>query len=340
MRFTFISSAVALVASTLLLNGAEAQQLCNGYADLCAKTYDQVAYATTHNAYAYTPPGALAANQDNDIPTQLKDGIRAFMLDAYTPPSGATNDIELCHSYCSLLDAGPLSTVLGQFKTFMDQNPNEVITIFWENAGNLTPARFQTVYQAAGMTPYLYTQSTGNTTWPTLASMIASKKRLLNFVDSGADASVPWLMEEYDFIFETPWQITKGSEYPCTIDRPKDQERGMYVMNHFISGQMTLGNQTIDIPQSSIAAQTNGADLASHANKCTQTFNKIPNFVAVDFYEQGAILQTVAQLNGVTWNGQAATPAAGTKSSAAAGTIAGASSVVASLAAAAAVFAL
>ena len=42
------------------------------------------------------------------------------------------------------------------------------------------------------MTPYLYTQPAGSTTWPTLASMISSKKRLLNFVDSGADASVPW----------------------------------------------------------------------------------------------------------------------------------------------------
>lgn len=100
MKFTFISSAVALVASTLLLNGAEAQQLCNGYAELCTKTYDQVAYATAHNAFAYTPPGALAANQNNDIPTQLKDGIRAFMLDAYNLPSGATNDIELCHTSC------------------------------------------------------------------------------------------------------------------------------------------------------------------------------------------------------------------------------------------------
>jgi hypothetical protein len=101
MRFTFISSAIALVASThLLLQGVSAQQLCNGYQELCAKTFDQVAYATTHNAYAYTPPGALAVNQNNNITTQLKDGIRAFMLDAYNVPSGATNDIELCHSAC------------------------------------------------------------------------------------------------------------------------------------------------------------------------------------------------------------------------------------------------
>ncbi|KAG0284865.1 hypothetical protein BGZ96_010801 [Linnemannia gamsii] len=337
MRSAFISSAIALVASTLLLRGADAQQqLCNGYAELCAKTYDQVSYATTHNAYAYTPRGALAANQNNDIPTQLKDGIRAFMLDAYNLPSGGTNDIELCHSYCSLLDAGPLSAVLGQIKTFMDQNPNEVISIFWENAANLAPARFQTVYQAAGMTPYLYTQTAGSTTWPTLASMISSKKRLLNFVDSGADASVPWLMAEYDFIFETPWQITKGSEYPCTVDRPKGEERGMYVMNHFISGQVTVGDQTFDVPQSGIVAQTNGQDLASHANKCTQTFNKIPNFVAVDYYEQGSLLQTVAQLNGVNWNGKLPTAAPTSNKNTAVGKIGGASSTVVTFAAAAA----
>ncbi|KAF9912773.1 hypothetical protein EC991_008635 [Linnemannia zychae] len=301
MRFTFISSAITLVASThLFLQGVSAQQLCNGYQELCAKTYDQVAYATTHNAFAYTPPGALAANQNNNITTQLKDGIRAFMLDAYNVPSGATNDIELCHSGCGLLDAGPLS---------------KVISIFWENAANLAPARFQTVYQAAGLSDYLYTQQAG-APWETLSSMIASKKRLLNYIDSGADASVPWLMAEYDFIFETPYAITKGQEYPCTIDRPKDQERGMYVMNHFISGPVTVGGQTFDLPQSGAAAQTNGPDLAAHANKCTSTFNKIPNFIAVDYYEQGSLLSTVAQLNGVKWNGKAATPAGGSQNGA------------------------
>ncbi|KAF9921015.1 hypothetical protein FBU30_008986 [Linnemannia zychae] len=320
MRFTFISSAVALVASTMLLSGADAQgQLCNGYAELCAKPYNEVSYPTTHNAYAYTPPGALAANQDNDIPTQLKDGIRAFMLDAYNVPSGGTDDIELCHSSCNLLDAGPLSKVLGQIKTFMDKNPNEVITIFWENAGKLAPARFQTVYQAAGLNDYLYTQPAGSTTFPTLGEMIASKKRLLNFVDDGADASVPWLMSEYDFIFETPWQIAKGAEWPCTVDRPKGQERGMYVLNHFVSGLLTIGSETYDVPQSGLAPQTNGPDLATHANKCTQTFNKLPSFVAVDFYQQGSLLSIVAQLNGVEWNGKAPTPAAGTNKNAAAG---------------------
>jgi len=43
----------------------------------------------------------------------------------------------------TLLDGGPLSATFSQLKAFMDANPNEVITILWENAQNLTPAHFQ-----------------------------------------------------------------------------------------------------------------------------------------------------------------------------------------------------
>lgn len=103
MRTSFLAAISLLASSSMVLAQT---QLCNGYAALCAKPYSEVSYATTHNAYAYTPPGALAANQVNDIPTQLKDGIRAFMLDAYKLPSGATNDIELCHTSCTFSNGG------------------------------------------------------------------------------------------------------------------------------------------------------------------------------------------------------------------------------------------
>ncbi|KAG0224231.1 hypothetical protein BGW41_005178 [Actinomortierella wolfii] len=298
---------------------AQAQaQACNGYPELCSKPYNQVTYATTHNAYAFYPPGALAANQDNDIPTQLKDGIRAFMLDAY---AGTTsNEIQLCHGSCQLLNGGPLSKTLGQFKTFLDANPNEVITIFWENAGSLPPSQFQAVYQAAGLSDYLYTQEAGNTNWPTLGEMISSGKRIVNFIDDGYSASVPWLMNEYSFMFETPWLILRGNPYPCTIDRPKGgQKQSMYVLNHFVSGQVNpSGSSSINIPQRGAAAQTNGGELVDHVNECTSTFGQNPTFVAVDFYQQGSLLQTVAQLNGVQYNGKGPTQPKGTPGSTAA----------------------
>ncbi|KAF9581049.1 hypothetical protein BGW38_002070 [Lunasporangiospora selenospora] len=307
--FAILSAATALLVSTLV-STAEAQQACNGYAELCSKPYSEVAYATTHNAYANRPVGALAANQNNEIPTQLKDGIRALMLDAYNPPAGKNttnpNDIELCHSSCDVLDGGPLSTTLTQIKSFLDSNPNEVVTIFWENAATLPASRFQSVYAAAGLTNYLYTQTAGSTSWPTLAQMISSGKRLVNFIDAGADASVPWLMNEYSFVFETPYSILRGNPYPCTIDRPKDQRQQMYVLNHFVSAAAG-SDKSLLIPQSGAAAETNGQQLVDHVNNCQSTFNQRPSFIAVDFYEKGSLLQTVAQANGVQWNGKAAT---------------------------------
>lgn len=110
-------------------------------------------------------------------------------------------------------------------------------------------------------------------------------------------------MAEYDFIFETPFSIPTGGPYPCTVDRPKNQRKSMYVLNHFVSGSLTLDGQVVDIPQSGAALQTNGPALVSHVNNCTSIFSQIPSFVAVDFYEKGSVMQTVAQVNGVTFNG-------------------------------------
>ncbi|CAO3571808.1 unnamed protein product [Mortierella alpina] len=296
MRPAFaLSAATALLVSSLV-HSSHAQQVCNGYAELCAKSYDKVAFATTHNAFA-SSAGALGANQNNDIPIQLKDGIRAFMLDSYSPGTGNTGEIQLCHTACTLLDGGTLSKTLGQIKVFLENNPNEVITIFFENAGNLG-------ITISGMDKYSHTQPTASGTWPTLGEMIATGKRLVSFIDSGADANVPWLMSEYDYIFETPYSIPRDTPYPCTIDRPKDQRRQLYVLNHFVSGTLNLNGQAIDVPQPGLANVTNAIDLTNHINSCQTTFSQIPNFIAVDFYEQGSILQATAAVNGVAWNGK------------------------------------
>ncbi|KAF9570414.1 hypothetical protein EC968_001813 [Mortierella alpina] len=248
--------------------------------------------------------GTLGANQNNDISIQLKDGIRALMLDTYSPSTGNTGEIQLCHTACTLLDGGTLSKALGQIKTFLENNPDEVITIFFENAGNLAASQFQTVFTAVGMDKYSYTQPVALGDWPTLGEMIATGKRLVSFVDSGVDVNVPWLMSEYDYIFETPYSIVRDTPYPCTIDRPKDQRRQLYVLNHFVSGSIFLNGQDIDIPEPSLANVTNTIDLTNHINSCQAAFLQIPNFIAVDFYEQGNLLQATAAVNGVAWNGK------------------------------------
>ncbi len=57
---------------------------CNGYAQLCDRRIDQVAFAGVHNAMsAADSPGWLIANQAHGIARQLDDGIRAFKISTH-----------------------------------------------------------------------------------------------------------------------------------------------------------------------------------------------------------------------------------------------------------------
>jgi hypothetical protein len=57
---------------------------CNGSEELCGRRLDEITFAGTHNAMsAVTNPDYLFGQQDAAFPEQLRDGIRAFQIDAY-----------------------------------------------------------------------------------------------------------------------------------------------------------------------------------------------------------------------------------------------------------------
>ncbi|CAG8680225.1 11870_t:CDS:2, partial [Racocetra fulgida] len=293
---------------------------CNGYAELCSRSYSQVAFAATHNSYAYG--GVGAATQNYDIPTQLKDGIRVFLLDGHNSTKGS--DIELCHTLCNLLDTGTAANTLKNITSFLQKNPNEVITIFWENYDNIDPLRYKAEYDKANLTQYCFTQPVGET-WPSLSEIIQSGKRVINFIDKNANINtVPWLMPEYSYVFETPFENTNPNAWQCTVDRPKNQPQQLYLVNHFLYAAVLNG---VELPLPNNASSTNSDNLAKHVQNCTRVFDgKIPNFVAVDFYDQGQnnvnVLSVVADLNKVTYkpqtlgNGTTINPSGNKKSSA------------------------
>jgi hypothetical protein len=183
---------IITISITLLASIVNSQKACNGYAELCDKSYSNVAYATTHNSYAFEKN--IAANQNYDIPTQLDDGVRGFMLDALYPQNN-TNEVHLCHGSCDILDAGKATDILSQFVTWLGNNPNEVITILWENTGKVpvTAATFNQIYTQTGLSKLAHFQESADAEWPTLGKMIDSGKRVVNFIGNGADPkTVPW----------------------------------------------------------------------------------------------------------------------------------------------------
>jgi hypothetical protein len=174
----------------VLATMAVAQQACNGDPTLCSMPYNQVSYLTTHNSYAYT--SNVGQNQHYNIRTQLNDGVRGLKLSALK--SQNYTGVELCHSSCGLLDAGTAHDTLNIIADWLKNNPNEVVTIMWNNGGNFQATDLQAEYQqASGINDYLFVQPQSNWTWPTLSDMISSGKRLVSFMDVGADQNnVSW----------------------------------------------------------------------------------------------------------------------------------------------------
>ncbi|KAG0174422.1 hypothetical protein DFQ28_007693 [Apophysomyces sp. BC1034] len=296
----------ALLAYSVSAVAAQ-QSSCNGYPELCSKPYNSLTYVLTHNSYGFTEnPGA---NQMCSINTQLSDGVRGLKLSAVKPSNGTSTGadaIRLCHTDCRILDAGPAKDTLTSVAAWLKSNPNEVLTIMWNNMGKFTAADFQAAYEASGILDYTYTQTEGNLKWPTLQEMISSGKRVVNFLDSGADqASVPWLMSEFNYVFETPYNNMNESSFSCVIDRPADPAQPanmMYVMNHFLYKSVgSLGGIVVEVPQKDTANVTNANSLLNQAQTCSTTFGRAPNFLEVDFYNKGNTLQIAAQLNNVAY---------------------------------------
>ncbi len=86
---------------------------CNGAMHLCGRRFDQVAYATTHNAMSNDDVRWILPNQHHGISRQLAEGIRGLMLDTHYESGQAM----LCHAECGA-GAKPLAEGLAEIRPF------------------------------------------------------------------------------------------------------------------------------------------------------------------------------------------------------------------------------
>ena len=74
-----------------------------------------------------------------------------------------------------------------------------VLSLLIVNINNLSPSAFDTVFRAAQLDTISFEPTTSvveAVNWPTLGSMIDSGKRLVTFLDNGANtAVVPYLLD-------------------------------------------------------------------------------------------------------------------------------------------------
>ncbi|KAG6832540.1 hypothetical protein H0H92_000169 [Tricholoma furcatifolium] len=332
----FPRTSLTQVVTILLCSAAAVQGMaptrrtatvCNGYAELCDKSYGEIAYVGTHDSYAIqTGSYNFAVNQDQNITTQLNDGVRMLQVQAHLQ----NNVLELCHTSCSLYDGGSLQTYLTTVKKWLDANPNEVVSLLIVNIDNAPVSTYGTVYAAAGVDTYSYAPASSPiqaSAWPTLGSMIDSGTRLVTFLDNQANlSSVPYILDEFTNVWETAYDVTNATLFDCAVNRTQgDTTTQMYLINHFLD-QLVLGEPVPDISEANVTnAATGAGSLGAQVDTCTSVNGRAPNFLLVDFYEYGggSVFEVAASINGVTYapTTPIATPLPATASSTATGSV-------------------
>lgn len=277
--------------------------VCNGFAQLCSQGYGNVTYVGAHDSYAIGSTSQLGANQDQSVTQQLEDGIRMLQMQAHVQ----NGQIYLCHTSCTIYNGGPLQTYLTTVKSWLASNPNEVVTLLIVNSENLPASQYDTVFKAVGLDAVSYVPTTTPvqaSSWPTLGSMIDSGKRLVTFLDNGADPTVPYLLDEFTNIWETAFDVTNPT-FDCNVNRTKgNTNTQMYLINHFLDTTL-LGQLVPNAPQLNVTnAATGAGSLGAQVATCVAQNTRPPNFMLVDYYEFGAgsVFQVAASLNGVAYN--------------------------------------
>ncbi|KAJ5216952.1 hypothetical protein N7468_009960 [Penicillium chermesinum] len=287
---------------------------CNNSPDLCNKSYGEITHLGAHDSPFVrdsSTDNSLAGDQYYDTPTQLDAGVR--LVTAQVHKSGS--DWRLCHSECSLLDAGLLSDWLADIKTWLDKNPNEVVTTLLVNSDGASASDLNAQFETANLTSYAYKPKSTSSSWPTLQTMIDDGTRLVVFVaDITPSTEYPYLLSEWDYIWENNYDVSSPSNFTCEPSRPSDLAGSLSTalsstklpfMNHFLYSD-DLALLDISYPNSSYADTTNApsggvGNLGSTATKCKKAYNgRQPTFILVDFFNRGPAIETVDNLNNVT----------------------------------------
>ncbi|KAM3464561.1 hypothetical protein MY5147_000461 [Beauveria neobassiana] len=292
-------------------------QPCNNYVEFCTRKYSNISFVAAHNS-PFVRPGNSGSNQALPVKVQLNDGIRLVQAQMQWPTNGT--EPHFCHTSCDLLDAGPIDEWLTDVREWVDDHPYDVVTILLGNGNYSDASLYKPYIEKSGIQKYAYTPPLlpmKLNDWPTLEELIIRGKRVIMFLDYNANhTAVPWLLDEFSQIWETPFDPTDRA-FPCTVQRPpdlkpEDAKDRMYLMNHNLNAEFNVFDIQLLVPAVSLLNQTNAADgdgsLGMAANNCRTDWGRAPNFLNVDYYNygsdtfNGSVFLAAARLNNVTYN--------------------------------------
>ncbi|KAF8889428.1 PLC-like phosphodiesterase [Gymnopilus junonius] len=291
---------------------AKRAQLCNGHAELCDRKYGNVTFLGSHDSFAFSGnPFALARTQEVKVLTQLSDGVRMLQAQSHMNNGklhfatevriqcfvpclcGLTMTLLFLFSFgiiaCGLFDGGSVEDYLTK---------NQSVSKVWKP-----------IFDKTGLTQmaYIPTQPVmSRDDWPTLGEMISSGKRVVIFLDKGAETrtepAVEFILPQFQMVWEDVYDPT-NSAFPCKVDRtagPLAPSQQLSLINHNLNANIFPIGRGILIPDRLNSPKTNSINsILLHASHCAPYVqDRNPNFVMLDYVNVGQGLEAVNRLNG------------------------------------------
>ncbi len=286
--------------------GAGNRVPCNAWPDLCDRRYDEVVYATTHAAMANASPPWDYPAQRSSLHRQLQDGIRALMLEVHE----RDGELVLCLGDCAE-GRVPFASALGEVARFLAENPREVVTLLVDNRAPTDT--LAAALDAANLGDSLHFQAS-HAPWPTLGAMIDEGRRLVVFAFE-AVGGPEGLLSFGEFFTSTRDDFATAEALDCELPSGS-AGKPLLLVNHFVS-ELSSGTSTTGTGGESGGGGTGGSASASvrralpdiaamlnanpflirHLRGCVAMNARKPTFVAVDFYDVGALLPATQELN-------------------------------------------
>lgn len=301
---------------------------CNGLRAMCERRLDQVVFAATHNSYAAAEePGWLFANQRFGIARQLRDGIRALLVDIHLgapdPRSGRIrtdlqaegsdrNKVARELSPAALRTADRLVGRAGVGKPVGRSQPYLCHTLcelgaepLDEQLGILRQfltanprevvllfvepyVPVTTIEQALRDANLLSQAATLSPDAPLpTLSELVAADTRLVVLAEEDGGERPWYLDGFALVQDTPLGATRPSQLSCARFRGR-ADSPLLMLNHWIP----------PFPPSVTRNQRiGGSFLRRMIGRCERERSMLPNLIAVDFYERTHVVEIARSLN-------------------------------------------
>ena len=271
--------------------------ICHNESRYCLRSYDNFTFAETHNSFSTVEDGVwMAVNHMTALQAQWDGGIRAFMLDTHhlSKEDNESYDVRFCHGDpnsdflhpCSYSEVNAYIW-LSNLHSLMNNSSGDVVSILLEN---YVPAEhLDLLFNQTGLSELVYIHNIGDL-WPSLGEMVLSGKRLVVFWDWQFDEQYPWLHHAWTYSWDNPYGEDQQSEMSCKLNRG-DQSQPVWHLNNWLSSIYGFADPIR-------SKEVNDYDvLLQRAIDCWQENDNRPTFIAVDFWEDGELLNVTKSLN-------------------------------------------